>query len=843
MKRTQAALVRVSPSAARFGRWIYLLALAVAALALGAVHVPVLIVIAALISLSTFLLLWSAEPFPSRRAASLLFVTAVALTAFTALQSVPLPAGLVARISPRAADVWARALVALKESGPSWHPLSLDPIATRIEFLRGVVYLHAFVGGVFITRTRDGMRFLVRGVAVIGVGVAIAALLHPALGARTVFGFYRPEAGVSERHLGPLLNPNSLAAYVNIAASFALAGALSVRGPLPRPVSAAAFILLTAVQIWVGSRGGLLCLGLATAVVFALRRKASARATASTSSLVAGVVSAGALAMTALAGSKDAFDELADLDVSKLAIQAQFLPVVRDNFLVGLGRGAFESSFPAYRTGHGYVVFSHPEQVIIQWAAEWGLLVSLPALLVIAYALRPSIVEARGHLAIGAWAALAAAFVHNLVDLNSEIPGLMVAYCACAALIVSGSGNQPDRFDRWAARPRRLAAAMTILTALGVALGTACLGRDLYTDRFALRDLALSGHGSEEEFERLARAAILRHPAEPFLPYACALRAWRAHRREVFAWSAQALERSSVFAPAHILLARALRESAPSQARLEYRIAMEQAPEFVGRIVGEASRLVGSFDDALELVPERSAAAVIAEMSPAIGARLPATQALLDEELLRRAPDDRSARVRRAEALVLQFEHARELGDPGSLQMLAVDETKRLVERFPASVRARSLVARLQAAAGDARGAAAMLAESCTKLDDPAACTIEELRIAEAAGLDVTGTVDRLVRLPCGSEAICLRNLGAAGAAEERRNRPERALAFYAKAFERYPEHDASAERLGALAQRLGLYGQAFESYQRLAKRHPEEPRYAQEAARMRTLARLPPRP
>ena len=45
------------------------------------------------------------------------------------------PLGWLAVIAPHNADVWSRALVPLGEAGPAWAPITLDPIATRVEVL------------------------------------------------------------------------------------------------------------------------------------------------------------------------------------------------------------------------------------------------------------------------------------------------------------------------------------------------------------------------------------------------------------------------------------------------------------------------------------------------------------------------------------------------------------------------------------------------------------------------------------------------------------------------------------------------------------------------------------
>ena len=87
-----------SPESA--SRALLALALSGSAFALGALHTPVLCVSAAILAAAAFLSWYPAEPFRSRLPATTLLVTGVVLTAFTALQALPLPAPLVRLLSP-----------------------------------------------------------------------------------------------------------------------------------------------------------------------------------------------------------------------------------------------------------------------------------------------------------------------------------------------------------------------------------------------------------------------------------------------------------------------------------------------------------------------------------------------------------------------------------------------------------------------------------------------------------------------------------------------------------------------------------------------------------------------
>jgi len=135
---------------AQASRWLLALGIAGSALAVGTVHTVTLCVVTVVLAAAAVLGWWGAEPMRARSAATVLLLAAreksVGLTGYTALQCVPM--GWVcwrwlAAIAPHNADVWSRALAPLHEAGPRWAPISLDPIATRVEGLKGVAYLLA----------------------------------------------------------------------------------------------------------------------------------------------------------------------------------------------------------------------------------------------------------------------------------------------------------------------------------------------------------------------------------------------------------------------------------------------------------------------------------------------------------------------------------------------------------------------------------------------------------------------------------------------------------------------------------------------------------------------------
>ena len=187
----------------RIARWLLAATIFGSAMAIGSIHAGTIAGVVAALALATWLSWSRADSFAPRSAAGILLFTAVGLTAFTALQTVPLPVGLLSAIAPSNAEVWARALAPLREAGPRLATLSLDPTATRVEVARGVAYLLTFLLAVRIASRPEGVDLLSRTIVITATVLGLAALLHPAFGAEKVFGLYRPETAISPRHIAP----------------------------------------------------------------------------------------------------------------------------------------------------------------------------------------------------------------------------------------------------------------------------------------------------------------------------------------------------------------------------------------------------------------------------------------------------------------------------------------------------------------------------------------------------------------------------------------------------------------------------------------------------------------
>lgn len=833
------------------GKWLFAAVVPTSALALGSIPTSVLLVMSALAALALALLASDREGWTLSTASRWVLAAFALLLAMTILQAIPLPNGLTRSLAPASADIWERALSPLHEPGPAWHPLSVAPLATRVEVLRGFFYGCIFLGALRIAALERGEQLLVRLVIFSTVVMAVASLAHMAVGAERVFGVYRPHEIYAYRvgRLTPLLNTNHLAAYLNIGACVAL-WALVARRSLPRALSASAVLVLAATSIWQGSRGatGTLALGAVVAIgltFYVKRRFGSERGNAA--------VLAGCLVAAAFMGTIAFFDpgetHLLSTDLTKADVARSSLRLIAASSWFGMGRGAFETVFSSVREGTSYVTFTHPEDIAVQWLVEWGVPVSLLGFGMLTWALRPQLVLRAARPVVGVWVAIVVTVLHEVVDFHLEVPGVVALVAICVAIVVSSRPSSPSRTDR-----KTTPASPTVLVAPAIVVGTAlasilawpAVGHSLAEDRRALSARSVDAAMPPEAFRAVAREAMLRYPAEPFLPLMGAVRAQVNHEGSVVPWIARSLERSPRFGRAHFVLARSLVVGHAPQARLEYRLAYENDATLRDAVVKEVVRVVDDSYAALELVPEGPAGVDMLEaLVTELGDRLPATAVLLDREIALRQPTAPGPSRRRAEA-----EASDAIGDaswcqPAAACLAAASAAAgELARREPTRCSSHLLVARLGIAQHQAQAALDRLERSLDVVVDRGACQRQLISLAMESGQNRRAelALDALVRGGCGGAADCIQLYSWAANVEEQRGHYVRAVRLNRRLIDLDPSRDDVLEHIGSLGDRDGVLADALDAYGSLALRHPDDARWPARISELRGR-RAPPGP
>jgi tetratricopeptide (TPR) repeat protein len=299
----------------------------------------------------------------------------------------------------------------------------------------------------------------------------------------------------------------------------------------------------------------------------------------------------------------------------------------------------------------------------------------------------------------------------------------------------------------------------------------------------------------------------------------------------VIPWVERALELAPIYAPAHFVLAEQLEGTSPAQARLEYRLAMSQDSQLVGPSLQRATRLVGSYDDALELVPERFRLTVMEELASTLGGRLPSTRVRLDESIRKldaNAPGPLSRVVNDVLADLEAGEAAPWCEERTTCVRPGLAAAKRLAALEPGACGPQISRARLMLAADDGPNALHDLQVAAQTASNPIECwrSLGELALSSKNDTYVTIAEDAMARSGCASDTECADNLIAVASIEERRGNFRRAIGYYERAQEKGPERRDIVERIGQLASGLGMHAQALDAYRRLQRMSPDADRW-----------------
>jgi tetratricopeptide (TPR) repeat protein len=150
------------------------------------------------------------------------------------------------------------------------------------------------------------------------------------------------------------------------------------------------------------------------------------------------------------------------------------------------------------------------------------------------------------------------------------------------------------------------------------------------------------------------------------------------------------------------------------------------------------------------------------------------------------------------------------------------------------------LEAKVMILAGDRDAAVTLLMKAADRVRDTAGCLRHAAEFAIEAQNDVLAqqAIERLANASCSTESECIELLLAAARLEDARGFGGRALILYKRAMDRAPDRDDLAELVATRAAAAGVKATAIDAYERLARRHPEEPRYRRALDELRASRR-----
>lgn len=383
--------------------------------------------------------------------ALLLSLTAVAV------QLIPLPAAVRDRFSPAAATLSA----ALRFDGPAagLAPLSIDPAATGWALAMALTMAVVF----WVARARfeeGGLRRLTRGIAWMGIALAVVVFVQRYTSPHHIYGFWAPITRTANpTPFGPYVNRNDLATWLLLAIPLVLGYAagrmvLLARGRRwtqalddlvdPRSVLlGGAVLLMVAVLVASLSRSGAAGMigALAVVVVFARTRVGRTG-----SRLLAGacvLLLALALPFTNLAAMAVRYGDHLPADVGgRIAIWQDSWAMARDFFATGVGAGAFERGMLVYQQAPRTLFFNHAHNEYLQILAEGGVLVGLPVAALVLLVFGTALTRLRHDVTavfwfrLGAIGSLTGVAVQSVWDTGLRMPANAVLFALVAAIAV-----------------------------------------------------------------------------------------------------------------------------------------------------------------------------------------------------------------------------------------------------------------------------------------------------------------------------------------------------------------------------------------------------------------------
>jgi len=804
-------------------------------LAIGAVHTVVLVPVAAIAIAAAIVAVPVHEGSLRGRPWPAPALILVALSLFTALQALPLPLGVLAKIAPANADIWARSLLPFGEH-PTWGSLSLDPGATLVEALKWLSYACVLFATATLARRR-GTPYVLAIVFGSATLLAIVTVLHGMAEAKTVFGIYEPAAVFGPSHMGPLLNTNNLAGYLNLG-TFAGMGLLLMRRPIVRPWLVAIGVAIdVAATVRSASRGGVGALIIGVLVLAVMVRGRGTRTDSLRQRVAPFALGGATLAFGAglalLGGDVWVWRELLNDNLAKLKIVAWTVPLLREHAWLGVGRGAFESVFEAYRPASGFhIIYTHPENFPAQWASEWGIPVALATFVAFAWLFRPTAIGARKSAAAAAgWVAVLALAIQNLADLGLEIPAIGIATAAVLGSLWIGPVR---RANPTGVRGRLGGRAFAIgVAAAGGGLAVLSLvfcWRDVGSQRDvarALFDRADDDAAERPRFRAALRQAMARRPAEHYFPLLGAMAAFRWKDQSAMPWLQHTLERAPVNGRAHALLASVLvARGARKQALFELRLALEHEPGLAEKVAPLAVSLAKTFEELKTVVPAGARGTVVLNTLARVLQKpeQAAMQREIDGEALARDPKLVEPRVRLLEAMFASLAQITQ-GKEAGVACATVAACEVEIERHAAAIDAAqpddSLGAILRArgliAVGKRAEAEALLVDGCARPGSRGGCL--ELRahnlIQLNDGTKLDGVLKEVLSNGCTTARACAEASTFVGSVRASRGDHSAAAVAFARAAQEDPTEERWL-RAADEAERAKMSALAIEALQRV---------------------------
>src|SRR5664279_3088465 len=404
----------------------------------GAVHRLTFLIALGLTALLALATTWLATRCKSKLATAVALAFPLFFLLIAAAQIIPLPAGLRALLDPKGSALLA--LAGLKGA----QPLSLDPPETYGEFAKAAAALCVTLAALVLASGRR-LRFVAPGlIASAGLAAIAIGLGHRAAAEDKIFGYFSTGGGLL---VGPFINPNHTAEFLEISAFAALAFSFARTTTYGQRVWKLIAAVLAAGAISTLSRGSVLALGTGALIWFVLAPASDQGEPLHRSRFVGMLLALVVMVGIAigLGGDKivDEFRGTASDNLSKLLVAKDALSLVIAH-PAGIGLSAFGRVYPVYKTLHWPVWLQYVENQPVSILVETGIAGAVLVLGILALVGRRFWQEARrDRVEASLLAGLVAVIAHNVFDFGLETPGILLPFCALLGTAFGRHSSSP----------------------------------------------------------------------------------------------------------------------------------------------------------------------------------------------------------------------------------------------------------------------------------------------------------------------------------------------------------------------------------------------------------------
>lgn len=412
-------------------------------LAYGAVHQPTLAIVYVFASL--ILILWAADAFITgelRWNKSLLQIPLLAVFIYGLIQIIPF--GSMAEVA-----------------GVAEIPrtISLNPYRTQIASFHYLALLIFFAAFLTYLNSASRLRLFVYVVTIFGFAFAFFAILQSVLSPTKIYGIYERAFA---QPFGSFVNRHNFAAYMEMTICLPLG--LLFGGAIRRDkrlLYITAIGLMGVALLLSGSRGGLVAFLSAVFFLVIITTKSKSYGQIGLRIGLVVLLLAVIIGGTIFVGGETSLSRVAEtaasdnITTNRLHIWSVTLDVIKDNFPLGTGIGAYGVAYTKFDTFNGVERVEQAHNDYLQVLSDMGIVGVLIGVFFLFWLFRTGLKSAkvkntfRRGVAVGALAGCFAILVHSVFDFVLHTTAISILFLALVALVVqSGQEYEDDTVDR-----------------------------------------------------------------------------------------------------------------------------------------------------------------------------------------------------------------------------------------------------------------------------------------------------------------------------------------------------------------------------------------------------------